>query len=455
MKKIRAEYIEVLLVLVVIGMISSCKKNITAPSLTSNITSWNDLTPDQQNFLNTIEKTTFEFFWNGTDPVTGLGDASSPKENNVVSIASEGFGLTSICIADTRGWITNQQAYARVWKILNSFYKNPNDSTDFCVQGKEGLFYHMINTETGKRDGMSEVSTIDSGLLMAGILDCLVHFSGTAIDTLARKIYLNANWNYYIRSDGAIAGGWKPETGIFGEFRGYNEYILVYLLGLGSPTHSIPNSSWDVYAKAYHWQHPFKDIGPFVTPSAQLIPEAYLYQFPACWIDFRGMKDHYLDYWQNGINALEANRQICLNWAKQNNYPDKELWGWTACAGKYGYLGFSAPYNGTVSPSAVAAALPFIPNYAFPTLKYMYDKYGGEIWGKYGFTDAFNVGQNWYDPGYGDASIDNGNLGIDQGNTVLMIENFRDEGVWKEFMSIPYIRTAMGKAGFVPDSTTY
>lgn len=445
MKGVKTEYIRILLILFVVGILSGCKKDNTLNPLTSNIKSWNDLSKNQQSFLDNVEKKAFEFFWDGTDPTTGLGNAISARQNDVVSIAGEGFALSSICIADTRGWITHQQAYNRVFKILNSFYKDPNDSTDFCVQGKEGLFYHMVNSKTGKRDGTSEVSTIDSGLLMAGILDCMEHFKGTEIETLARKIYLNANWNWYIRSDGAIAGGWKPETGIFGEFRGYNEYILVYLLGLGSPTYSIPQSSWDVYASNYHWLQPYQGIGPFLTPSGEMRPEAYLYQFPACWIDFRGKEDHYTNYWQDGISALEANREFCTRWAEQNNYPDKHLWGWTACAGKDGYLGFEIPYNGTVAPSAVAAALPFIPNYAFPTLQYMYTKYGDKIWGdKYGFVDAFNVAQNWYDPWY-----DLGYIDIDEGNMVLMLENFRSGGVWKEFMNISYIQNAMQKAGFV------
>ena len=446
MKKFR--FIGILVLLLISSI--SCKnsgdhnhnnstKNKESSTLVLNVKTWNDLSKSQQNFLNMVEKKAFEFFWDGTDQTTGLGDASSIGKKDRISIASEGFGLSSICIADTRGWISHNEAYNRVLKILNSFYKNPNDSTDFCVQGKEGLFYHFINRKTGKRFGKSEVSTIDSGILMAGILDCMEHFKGTKIEALARKIYLNANWKWYIRSDGAIAGSWSPEKGIRGEFRGYNEYILSYLLGLGSPTHPIPDSSWDVYASTYHWIQPYKEIGAFLTARSKMRPEAYLYQFPACWVDFRGKKDHYADYWQNGINALEANRKYCLDWAKKNNYPDKKLWGWTACAGEKRYLGFSAPYNGTIAPSAVAASLPFIPNYAFPELQYMYDQYKDKIWGKYGFTDSFNVAQNWYDQGY---------ISIDEGNTVLMIENFRNGGVWKEFMQNPYIQNAMKKAGF-------
>lgn len=403
---------------------------------------WENLSKSDQQLLDKIERKSFEYFWDGADPKTGLGDAGSANKAGRVSIASEGFALSSICIADSRGWITHSQAYSRVMKILNSFYKDPNNSQDFCVQGKRGLFYHFINRKTGKRFGKSEVSTIDSGILMAGILNSMEHFKGTEIESLARKIYLKADWTWYTRQNGAIAAGWTPDRGIFGQFKGYNEYILAYVLGLGSPTHPMPDSSWNVYCNHYRWIKPYKNIGSFLTPLWKMRPEAYLYQFPACWIDFRGKKDHYADYWQNGINALTANRQYCLDWAEKNNYPDKMLWGWTACAGKDHYMGFDTPYNGTIAPSAVVASLPFIPNYAMPTIKRMYEKYGNEIWGKYGFTDAFNLVQNWYDKGY---------ISIDEGNTVLMIENFRDGGVWKEFMNISYIKHAMEKAGFVSD----
>ncbi len=399
-------------------------------------TTWDTLNPNDKRLLDKIEKAAFEFFWNGVDPNTGLGDASSSVPNRV-SIATEGFALSAICIADTRGWITYREAYQRLLLILNSFYRDTTKANDFYVQGHDGLFYHFINSETGQRFGNSEVSTIDSGILFAGMLQCMEHFEGTEIDTLARKIYEAADWNSFLRPDGGIAGAWTPENGFSNAFTGYNEYILVYLLAMGSPTHPIPASSWNTWVSTYHFINPY-GTGAFLTPGGALTPEAYLYQFPACWFNFNGMRDNYADYWQNAANALTANRHLCLIWARQN-YADTLLWGWTACDGENGYLGYGVPFNGTVAPSAVAASLPFIPTLALPTLKYMYDKYSDKIWTPYGFTDSFNPEENWYDTRY---------TGIDEGNMVLMLENFRSGGVWNEFMNIPYIQTALQKAGF-------
>jgi len=422
------------------GHISPNDKLNISLSGTRDAITWNDLTKDEKDLLNLIEKKAFDFFWETYNSTTGLmGDADVAR--NRCSIASVGFGLSAFCIADIRGWVNHQEVYDRVLKTLNSFYKDSAKGNDIYVEGTHGLFYHFINTNTGKRNGKSGVSTIDSAILMAGILHTMQHFKGTEIENLARNIYLNAEWDWFIRENGAIAGTWRPETGLTGEYKGYNEYILVYLLGLGSPTHSIPQSSWKVWASGpgFRWQKPYEDIGPFLTPHGEMRPEAYLYQFPACWFDFRRKKDHYADYWENGVNALKANRRICINWGKEHHYPE-ELWGWTACNGPDGYQGFMHPYNGTIAPSAVAASMPFIPDLSLPTLKYMYDKYSDKIWGKYGFTDAFNPYQNWYDDRF---------LGIDQGNMVLMLENFRSGMVWKEFMSVPYVKEAMKKAGFL------
>ena len=401
---------------------------------------WDTLSGSDKQMLDKIEKAAFEYFWNGVDPTTGLGAASLTVPNRV-SIATEGFALSSICIADTRGWISYHDAYQRVLLILNSFYRDTSNANDFCVQGYDGLFYHFVNDETGQRFGNSEVSTIDTGILMAGVLQCMEHFKGTGIDSLARKIYENADWSAFLTSGGGLAAAWTPESGMSAQFTGYNEYILVYLLGLGSPTHPIPASSWNVWASTYHFIDPY-GTGAFLTPGGSFTPEAYLYQFPACWFNFNGIKDNYADYWQNAVNALTANRRFCISWAQRNS-ADTLLWGWTACNGENGYLGYGDPFNGTVAPSAVAASMPFIPTLALPTLRYMYDKYYDKIWTQYGFTDSFNPEENWYDTGY---------IGIDEGNMLLMLENFRSGGVWNEFMKIPYVQTALQKAGFHPTS---
>ena len=433
-------------VLLLLIFVINCKKwdnhnngsnNNNTDTLALNIKTWNDLSKDQQDFLDMVEKKAFEFFWGNYNATTGLMKNQS-SWSKLCGIGSVGFGLSTYCIADTRGWVNHQEVYDRVLVTLNSFYKDSTDENDIYAEGTHGLFYSFIDIDTGKRRGTTAVSTIGSAHLLAGILLAMQHFKGTEIEELAGKIYLAAQWDWFLQPDGGIAGSWTPENGLTGEFKGYNEYILVYLLALGSPTHPIPTSSWDVYASTYHWINPYQ-TGAFLTPGGTMRPEAYLYQFPACWVDFRGKKDHYADYWQNGMNALKANRQYCLEWEKLHDYPE-ELWGWTACAGRDGYLGFSAPFNGTVAPSAVAASMPFIPELSLPTLRFMYENYKNKIWGKYGFVDAFNTGQNWYDDGY---------IGIDEGNMVLMLENFRSELVWKEFMSVTYVKEGMKKAGFM------
>lgn len=399
---------------------------------------WNKLSKEDQDFLNQVQRKAFDYFWDGFDPVTGL--IVDRTKGTRTSIATSGFGLSAYIIGVENGWVTRDEAYRRILIMLNSYYKDPLNAEDLCVEGKYGLFYHFINTNTGERHRRSEVSTIDSAILMAGILHVMEYFKGTEVEELAKKVYLNAQWDKYLNTNKAITGGWKPaeENWTNPEYKGYNEYSLVYLVALGSTTYPIPEESWDAYnsGNGAEWLKPYNDIGAFKTPHGILQPHAYLYQFPTCWYDFRNKKDKYANHWEVAVNALKANMRYTQNWGALVDYPE-ELWGWTACAGRDGYIGFSKPYNGTLAPSAVVASLPFLPEESLKSIKFMYEKYGDKIWGKYGFVDSFNPHQDWYDDGF---------LGIDKGNEVLMIQNFRNGGVWETFMNNSFVQRSMNRA---------
>ncbi|MEC3905719.1 glucoamylase family protein [Tamlana sp. 2201CG12-4] len=400
---------------------------------------WKDLSKEDQGFLDLVQHKAFDFFWEGFDENTGLIYDGHSK-NRRTSVATSGFGLSAFIVGVERGWITKDEAYKRILLTLNSYYKDPNNPDDFCVEGKYGFFYHFFNIDTGKRNGKSEVSTIDTAILMAGVLDVMEYFKGTEVAILADKIYKNAQWDKYINEEKAVVGGWRPEMKPVAVYKGYNEYNLVYLLGLGSPTYTLPDASWSAWAsgKGFIPIKPYNDIGEFLTPHGVLQPLAYIYQFPACWYDFRNKSDDYVDYYKMSINALKANKEYTNSWGYAHGYPE-ELWGWTAIAGRDGYLGFSHPYNGTLAPSAVLASLSFIPEESLRAIKYMYQNYGDKIFKEYGFVDSFNPYQNWYDDTY---------LGIDKGNEVLSIENYRSGSIWKRFMDIPYVQTGMKKAKF-------
>ena len=429
-----------LLLLALLTFSSGTSYQIDIQFNTGNTRAWESLSDQDREFLNEVQRKAFDYFWEGFDPVTGL--IADERRGRRTSIAHSGFGLSAFCVGVDRGWVSREEACERILRTLNSYYKDPDDDTDFCVEGRKGLFYHFVNVDTGKRAGRCEVSTIDSGLLMAGVLHVMSYFRGTEVEELTRKIYEHAQWDKYTSSKGAITGGWKPpeENWKNPEYRGYNEYSLVYLLGMASPTFPLPESSWYIYSSGNgaQWVKPYADIGAFKTPGGLMQPHAYLYQFPACWYDFRNKRDLHVDYWALCVNALKANMRYTRNWGEIAGYPE-DLWGWTACAGKDGYIGFSKPYDGTLAPSAVIASLPFLPEESLKSIKYMYNTYRDRIWGKYGFVDSFNPYQDWYDEGY---------IGIDKGNEVLMIENFRNEGVWKVFMDNPYAASGMEKAKF-------
>lgn len=420
-------------------------------------------------FLDLLEQRAFQYFWEYADPVTGLirDRATNP---DVSSIAATGFGLTALCIAKQRGWITHYEAYRRALATLNSFYDDPADPHDMVVSGIHGLFYHFVDMHDGRpilhEDGTpwDGVSTIDSALLMAGILTVRQCFTETNIVNLATQIYRAAEWDWFLEDDcshclpGLLHMLWMPpgrgrpaKEGLSGCWGGYNEAMILYLLGIGSPTHPIPSSSWGAWAASYAW-------GTYYGMRILTCPPLFTHQYSHCWVDFRNIEDDYTDYFRNSTYATLANRA----YSRDVWYPAQDLWGITAsdgpltstctptsptclCSGKAyrvtGYPPDTSNNDGTIAPTAAGGSIVFTPSHSISTLRYMYDHYSQKLWGLYGLKDALNVRcePDWFDNDY---------LGIDVGAMLLMIENYRTGLVWDTFMRNEEIRNAMRRVGF-------
>lgn len=375
--------------------------------------------------LDEIQKKTFRYFWYEADPENGLikdrSTADSPS-----SIAAVGFGLTSIPIAIERGWITKTEGYRRVLTTLKSFAEGK-------VEGKNGFFYHFVDMRAGKRVWNCELSSIDTALLLAGVIFVGEYFKGTEIESLADKIYREVNWQWMLAEGKKLSMGWKPEAGFLGGRWGdtFDEGILAYILAIGSPTHPIPASSWDEITR------PINET--YISYPNEVL---FVYQYPNIWIDFKNKEDKYANYFNNAAAAARYNWMFTFLRKGEYKTYDEDIWGLSACDGPGGYRAYGASegnHDGTISPYASIGSLPFVPNLAMKAIKGMLSKYGPLIWGKYGFVSGFNVDENWFSKEY---------VGIDQGTILLMIENYRTGMVWKYFMKNKYIQRAMRKIGF-------
>jgi hypothetical protein len=290
-----------------------------------------------------------------------------------------------------------------------------------------------------------EVSSIDTALLLAGALFIGEFLKGSQVEALAQELYERADFQWMLTDGGArkdeklIGHGWKPETGFLSSrWRSYSELMILYLLAIGSPTHPIDGSSWEA------WKRP---VGSYAGYTTFVCGPLFIHQFSHIFVDFRDKRDSLgYDYWASSVNATKANRQFCIDNAdKYRNYGEN-VWGLTACDGPDGYRAYGAPpakyanlHDGTVAPYASAASIAFTPELSVSALKCMYGKYFGRLWGRYGFSDAFNIHRDWFGTDV---------IGIDQGATLLMIENYRSRLIWDHFMRLDPIQRGMDKAGF-------
>ncbi|OLD62541.1 MAG: hypothetical protein AUI33_13455, partial [Ignavibacteria bacterium 13_1_40CM_2_61_4] len=367
--------------------------------------------------LDSLQYGAFRYAWDQANPANGLIRDRS-QSGSPCSIAAEGFGLSAICVAVDHGWVSRPDAATRVQTALQTFWNGPQGSAVSGTIGYQGLFYHFLDMNTALRmvSWNTELSTIDTALLLAGILDAKQYFNGSdptevQIRALADSIYRRVNWPFVVNSNGKkIRMGWQPGAGGFsgfGDWVGYNEAMIMYILAFGSPTKPVAladiPTSWSGWTSGYNWstQHGQTYV---------IFPPLFGHQYSHCWIDFRNIQDAYMrgrgiTYFENSRRATLAQQAYCIaNPSAQVGY-SATLWGLTASDDPPPdplYVAHGAPPaqndNGTITPTAPISSIPFAPEIVTPTIQNLYDNYKPQLWGPYGFRDAFNLTSNpdWY-----------------------------------------------------------
>ena len=391
-------------------------------------------------FLEDLSHRCFRFFYDQADVATGLVLDRSVADGsrtfwaaNVSNIAASGFGMTALCIGAHRRWIPASAARQRILTTLHFLAEHTYNAA--------GWYWHFMDATTGEQHWNSEISSIDTALLMAGVLTARAYFAGDReLVKLATHLYERIDFPWMLnRSPNLLCHGWRDGKFLKYRWDAYCEAGILYLLAIGSPTHPIAPSSW------YAWARPKVEYGGFKFISGGPL---FTHQYSQAWVDYRGLHDaapSNLDYFANSIVATKANRAFCIDLASKfpKSY-SSDVWGLTASDGAHGYYAWgdipaSRDIDGTVVPCAPGGSLMFLPDLCIRALQTMQERFGKTIWGRYGFCDAFNPTENW---------VDDDIIAIDQGIILLSAENLRTGNVWRWFMKNPEIAKAMKLAKF-------
>ncbi len=416
--------------------------------------------------LESLQRDTFGYFLRWTNPENGLVlDKTAP--NWPASIAATGLGLAAYPVAVERGFITRAAAIETILTTLRFFWNSPQGPEPDAT-GHRGFYYHFLDMQTGRRAWRCELSTVDTAILVAGALVARAYFDADTNDEheirrLADALYRRVDWTWAQNGSATVTHGWKPEGG-FLEYRweGYDEALILYLLGLGSPTHPLPQESYTAWASTYDWKssygYDYLYAGPLFT-----------HQISHIWIDFRGIQDAFMrnggiDYFENTRRATYVQRQYAIDNPLQFPGYGKNCWGITASDGPgpasikvngiqrqfFDYLARGAPYgpdDGTIAPWAVVASLPFAPEIVLPAIDYLVHEVDLKLGNECGFKATFN-------PTYPDKRsnpygwVSPWHFGINQGPIVLMIENHRTGLLWRLMRGSSYVVEGLRRAGF-------
>ena len=394
--------------------------------------------------LDLVQKQTFNYFWDFAEPNSGMArersqaDAYNGEGLNIVTTGGTGFGLASFPTAVERGWITNAEALQRLDKIL-SFLES---ATTY-----HGAFSHWYFGNTAQTRPFSEFDNggdlVETAFLLQGLLICREYFNDEEIQSRITDIWENVEWDWYTQNQNTLYWHWSPNFGfrMNMEIKGWNEALIVYVLAASSPTHSI---SKEVYRNGW------ASNGNIVTNRSHYgiqMPLGPAYGGPLFFshysfigLDPRNLQDEYANYWHQNTSHTLINYEYSVQNPKNFEGYGENSWGLTASDNHEGYSAHS-PTNdlGVITPTAALSSFPYTPEKSMQALRYFYEEKGEQLWGTYGFYDAFSEEHNW---------VANGYLAIDQGPIVAMIENYRTGLPWSLFMSIEDVQNGLQKLGF-------
>jgi hypothetical protein len=407
------------------------------------------LAPEDEAFLDDMQRRGCLFFAEQAGAKTGqvldrataintpLSQPAKRDPRLMASIAATGVGLSALCIAEHRGYQPRAQVLAQVRRTLHYHLEQ--------MPHEHGFFYHFNDVDQGTSYGDSEVSSIDTALLMCGVLTARAHFHTDAdIVKTATALYERIDWPWMLNGEQTFSMGWRQGSFLKSRWNHYCELMMLYLLAIGSPTHPIDPTCWNA------WTRPKMSYAGFDYISAA--DPLFVHQYSHAWFDFRHKRDKYADYFANSILATRAHEAFCLSLGKPYS-PD--YWGISASDSQHGYVAWGGPsaaditakpavhgfggIDGSVVPYATAGSLPFLPADCLRVQRALKDKYGQYAWSRYGLCDAFHPDAQWYDKDV---------LGIDLGISVLMAENLRTGFIWETFSRNPEVAIAFQRCGF-------
>jgi hypothetical protein len=416
--------------------------------------------------LESLQRETFSYFLKETNPRNGLV-VDKTAADWPASIAATGLALAVYPVAVERGFISRAAAIETVLTTLRFFWTSPQGPEPDAT-GYHGFYYHFLDMQSGRRAWQCELSTVDTTILLAGVLTAAAYFDADTPDeeevrTLADGLYRRAEWSWAQNGGLTVTHGWKPESGFLPyRWEGYDEALVLYVLGLGSPTHPLPEESYKAWASTYEWKsqygYEYLYAGPLFT-----------HQISHVWIDFRGIQDAFMrdkgiDYFENTRRATFVQQRYAIeNPCRFAGYGE-HCWGLTASDGPgpgsrivngierefFGYLARGVPDgpdDGTIGPWAVVASLPFAPEIVLPAVDYLVHEVNLKVGNPYGFKATFNPTyptrsgnpNGWVSPWH---------YGINEGPINPMIENYRTGLVWRLMRHCPYVVTGLRRAGF-------